>query len=226
MSEKKFVRKVSQPERRADLKVDLQSKYLAPGRKCSATSKATGERCGRWASLGMAVCVVHGGATRRAKTAAAKRIAQASGYAADMLVEFMADPKIDVKLRSSIAQDLLTRAGVNGKQEVEVMVGQMPKWEADLQELFVVYPDGPATPTKNEVVEDAVIVPDEQAAIEAAHDAFSEQLERQRTLRKKQGYSGAPVAPPTVKARAVVRNQPPRQTRDVSGPDIEGPYGS
>jgi len=55
-----------------------------------------------------------------AHTAAAKRIAQASGYAADMLVEFMADPDIDVQTRTKIAQDLLNRAGVSEKTILEL----------------------------------------------------------------------------------------------------------
>ncbi len=216
---KKYIRrvdKVQSPLSRVD---PLQEILLTRNKQCSATSKRTGQRCKNLAMKAQGVCRMHGGATRKSRVAAATRIAQASGYAADMLVEFMADPKVDIKLRSTIAQDLIQRAGVSGKQELDVMVGMMPKWEANLQELFLVYPDGPATLAKNEVVEDAVIVPDEQEAIEAAHDAASEQMERQRMRRKKQGYSGAPVSPP----KAIVRNQPPRQTRDVSGPDLSGP---
>ncbi len=221
MPEKKYTRKIDPHTLQALINQSTTASALT-SQRCTATSKRTGERCRAWALRGARTCRVHGSATKASKVAAAKRIAQASGFAADMLAEFMADPKVDIKTRTQIAQDLLSRAGVNGKQEVEVQVGMVPGWERGLQELFVVYPDGPATPSKDEVVEDAVIVPDEQAAIEAAHDALSEQLERQRMRRKKQGYSGAPVTPPTVKARAVVRNQPPRQSRNVSGPDIDG----
>ncbi|MGN7187256.1 hypothetical protein [Microbacterium enclense] len=91
-------------------------------RQCPATSKRTGERCKRFCAPGQRTCLWHGSGTRRAKTAAAKRIAQASGYAADMLVEFMADPDVDVQLRTKIAQDLLDRSGVNAKQVMELTV--------------------------------------------------------------------------------------------------------
>lgn len=222
MSEKKYFRRVDKPAKNADALErvkPLDSSLLAPKRQCSAMSRRTGEQCKNFCSLGLRTCRFHGSGTLKSKLSAAKVIAQASGYSAELLVELMSDPKVDLKTRVQISQDLLTRAGVNGKQEIEVQVGMMPKWAADLQELFVVYPDDPATPVKNEVVEDAVIVPDEQEAIEAAHDAASEQMERQRLRRRKQGYSGAPVSPP----KAVVRNQPPRQTRDVSGPDLSGP---
>jgi hypothetical protein len=228
MNEKKYVRRVDKVQTPLSRVDPLQEILLTRKKQCSAMSKRTGERCKNLAMTAQGVCRMHGGATRKSRVAAAKRIADASGYAADMLVEFMADPKVDMKSRTQIAQDLLTRAGVNGKQELDVMVGMMPKWEADLQELFVVYPDAPDS-GRREVVEDAVIVPDDQGAIEAAHDAKSAELEQKRIRRKRQGYSGAPIAPPTARAKAtkaVVRTQPPRQSRDVFGPDIPGPDSS
>ena len=65
-------------------------------------------------------CRVHGSATKRSARAAEKVIAESKGYAAEMLVEFMADPHVDIKHRIQIAQDLLTRANVSGKTMVEI----------------------------------------------------------------------------------------------------------
>jgi hypothetical protein len=105
---------------------DLRSGDLAPHRQCPAMSKRTGERCKRYCAPGFRTCVWHGSATKKSKMAAAKRIAKASGYAAEMLVEFMADPDVDVKLRTTIAQDLLSRANVTAKTAIELTV---PEWE-------------------------------------------------------------------------------------------------
>ena len=108
------------PDERLNLKDEPSSALVGRKRQCTATSKATGERCKRYVSAGMRTCRVHGSATRRTKVAAAKRIAQASGYAAEMLVEFMADPATPLKDRVQIAQDLLNRAGLGGRQQVEI----------------------------------------------------------------------------------------------------------
>lgn len=98
-------------------------------RQCPAMSKRTGERCKRFCAMGMRTCRWHGSATRRSKTAAAVRIHQASGFAAEMLVEFMADPEVDVQLRTKIAQDLLDRSGVNTKTIMELQPKSMSAFE-------------------------------------------------------------------------------------------------
>lgn len=109
------------PEGDADPKVtSIQDMYLSPKRQCTAHSKHTGQQCGRYAMRGLRVCVVHGGATRQAKAKAAQRIQEASGYAADLLVELMANPDIDVKTRTQIAQDLLNRSGVSEKHILQI----------------------------------------------------------------------------------------------------------
>jgi len=100
----------------------VRDMYLSPKRQCTAMSKHTGKQCQRFAMRGLRVCVVHGGATRAAKAKAAERISAASGYAADLLVEFMANPEIDVKSRTQIAQDILDRGGINAKRVMELTV--------------------------------------------------------------------------------------------------------
>ena len=119
-------RKTRKPLTRDTPLQDLKSGDLAPHRQCPATSKRTGERCKNMLSPGMRSCRMHGSGTRKSKMAAAKRIAKASGYAAEMLVEFMADPSVVVKLRTTIAQDLLSRANVTAKTAIELTV---PEWE-------------------------------------------------------------------------------------------------
>lgn len=108
--------------------------------QCTATSKRTGERCKAWAIRGARTCRMHGSATRRARVAAAERISQASGYAADMLVEFMADPTVDLKYRISIADKLLDRAGLN-QQNIAVQI-QQERWANVMEGVLVdVTPD-------------------------------------------------------------------------------------
>ena len=124
-----------EPKKRKPLTRDnplegLSSGDLAPHRQCPAMSKRTGERCKNMLSVGKRTCRMHGSATRKSGVAAAKRIAKASGYAADMLVEFMADPTVDVKLRTSIAQDLLNRANVVGTTAIQL---EIPEWEKRIQ---------------------------------------------------------------------------------------------
>jgi len=191
---KKFVRKVD-PHTLRDLINGSNGKALT-SQRCTATSKRTGERCRAWALRGAKTCRVHGSATRASKVAAAKRVAEASGFAADMLAEFMADPNVDLKTRTQIAQDLLNRAGVNGKQELEVTVGMVPGWEAGIQDLFVQYPDSDLG------VIEAVVVSEDQE-----NEQGDEVAERARVKRRRAGYSGDPVTPPPTK-RAANRVKP------------------
>ena len=130
----------------------LQDAYLSPNRQCTATSKRTGNRCNNRAMIGQRTCRMHGGSTKRARTAANKRIAQASGYAADMLVEFMADPAVAIDLRTKIAQDLLNRAGVSASQLLQVEVGA--KFQ-DVLEGVLIDVDVDANVVDAEVVADA-----------------------------------------------------------------------
>lgn len=120
--------------------------YLSKNRQCSAMSKRTGKQCGTRAMIGQRVCRMHGGATRQAKAKAAQRIQQAQNEAADLLVEFMADPEVDVQLRTKIAQDLLDRSGVNTKTILELQPKSMSAFErAILASVVDVDDDGNAT---------------------------------------------------------------------------------
>lgn len=108
---------------------EIQDMYLSPNRQCTAMSKIHGRQCLNRAMVGQRTCRMHGGATRKARTAANKRVMESSGFAADLLVELMADPETDKTLRTKIAQDLLDRAGVNTKTILELQPKPMSLFE-------------------------------------------------------------------------------------------------
>ena len=179
--------------------------------KCTATSKRTGKRCGAWALRGAKTCRVHGSATKKSKVAAARRIAEASGYAADLLVEFMADPTIDVKQRTNIAQDLLSRAGYSGKKELTLEVSS---WEKHMEQVVVEYTVSAASDDAS--VEDAVIV-SPQLAIEAEDDELRA-LEARRLKRKRR--TGSAYTLPSEEASSGLKPKPsPSSTPDWYSPE-------
>ncbi|WP_334147572.1 hypothetical protein [Microbacterium sp.] len=160
-------------------------------RQCPAISKRTGERCKRYCALGMRSCRWHGSATRVAKTAAAKRIAQASGYAADMLVEFMADPEVNIDLRTKIAQDLLNRAGVSEKTVLQIGVEQPRSFLDFVGDALV------DVETDDHNIMDAVVIEDDDAPlvprdpeVQNRHDrAVFAEVERARSRDPKRALS-------------------------------------
>jgi hypothetical protein len=190
MTEKKTQR--ARPLGVADLTSGDRVARATTSQQCTATSKRTGERCRAWALRGARTCRVHGSATKKSKVAAAKRIADASGFAADMLVEFMADPKVDVKLRTQIAQDLLNRGGYTSKQSLELEV-------RDYRDVM----EGVLIDIDDEDTEDAVIVLEPPRAIDAGAEARrdSEIEEREAARRRKQRLGRSGDLPPTETAR-------------------------
>src|SRR4051812_10507191 len=74
--------------------------------RCTATTKATGAPCTRWAILGGFVCVVHGGGTPVVKDAAQQRLLQL----VDPALHGMRLVLIDLIAEWEIAQELLDRA--------------------------------------------------------------------------------------------------------------------
>lgn len=205
------MKKRRDPEERKTLKDEVQvgSDLLAPKRQCTAKSKATGQQCKRYVALGMRTCNVHGSATRRSKVAAAKRIAQASGFAAELLVEFMADPSVELKTRVQIAQDLLNRAGVAGKQGIEFSGKTVSELYANIVLESTIPITGPKPDNWDESFDgpweafirpgqphiiDAEIV--EDAEHERALDAHTEATERERAKRRRKRLN--PELPPSV----------------------------
>lgn len=101
---------------------DNNNRMTRPRAQCSATSKATGERCRCRPIRGGTVSHKHGGSAPQVKRKAAERIRAAADDAASYLVRWMADEAVDKRLRVQIAQDLLDRAGISKTQTVGVEV--------------------------------------------------------------------------------------------------------
>lgn len=59
----------------------MRTREIVRSQQCSATSKRSGEQCRRLATKGTHVCMMHGAASARVKTAAAKRVALAEALA-------------------------------------------------------------------------------------------------------------------------------------------------
>lgn len=91
--------------------------------RCTARRRS-GTECKNWAIRGGNVCRMHGGGAPQVKKKAAQRIAEAADDAAALLVQFMEDPKNDLKVRTQIAQDLLNRAGYAGTKSVDLTVSR------------------------------------------------------------------------------------------------------
>ncbi|MFJ4224243.1 hypothetical protein [Microbacterium sp. NPDC089695] len=208
-------RKASEPLGDADLKVtSIQDMYLSPKRQCTAMSKHTGQQCGRYAMKGLRVCVMHGGATRQAKAKAAERIQQASGYAADLLVEMMANPDIDVKTRTQIAQDLLNRAGVSERTVLQIGVEQPKSFLDFVGDALVDVADD-----DDSNIVDAVVIEDDDAPLMPRnsdatyegnrHDrALDAQVERARSRDPKRALSQVERARMEAAEREVLSGAP------------------
>ncbi len=170
--------------------------YLSPKRQCTAMSKHTGTQCRRMAMRGLRVCVVHGGATKAARTKAAERISAATGYAADMLVEFMANPDVDVNLRTRIAQDLLDRGGVNTKSILELQPKPMSLFEqailsASMSSEVVMDLDWDG----EDVIDAEVVEPEDHDNDELRYQAEDDGHERLREIERMKRGQPTPTAP-------------------------------
>jgi len=151
--------------------------------QCTA-HKRNGERCKRARNLGASVCNSHGGRAPQVRRKAQQRILEASDKAAARLVAMMQDASIPAAVQLAAARDLLDRANVVGTQQINVEVG-LADWERHMAEVVVDY----AVSTRNEVIEDAVVIP-ATAALTAGpgadeDDDASRDLERQRAKRKR-----------------------------------------
>lgn len=92
------------------------------GNKCVATVKSTGQRCQNWPIAGTTVCRFHGGAAPQVREAARRRLLEAADKAAAVLVEMVKDQNLPPAVRLGAVRDLLDRAGLVSKQQVEVEV--------------------------------------------------------------------------------------------------------
>jgi hypothetical protein len=182
---------------------------------CTAR-KRNGDPCGNAAMNGSTVCRMHGGAAPQVKRRAQQRILEASDKAAAHLVAMMQDKTIPPAVQLAAARDLLDRAGLAGKQELELSANvSVSVWDniegilIDVEEEGDDFDKSPDDPN----VIDAEVVEDDAA--EAARDAamLARQAERDRAKRR----TGRSVPPNATRAETddpgegYQRSAPPRQ---------------
>lgn len=206
----------------------LQDMYLSPNRQCTALSKVHQRQCRNRAMVGQRTCRMHGGATKKARLAADRRVAEASGFAADLLVEFMADPETSKELRTRIAQDLLDRNGVVAKRLLELTVEKGPSFEdyVGMALIDVEMPEGDdgtldykaiSAPARQEDVIDAEVV-DDAERWEREDEARERAQERERMQR---GTPANPAPAPPVRKVSTAdpyadRYEDPKNRRTMS----------
>ncbi|MGE2835132.1 hypothetical protein [Mycobacterium sp. SMC-4] len=115
------------PHGRSDLKTDLAAGEL----RCTARSKATGQRCKLPPMLGGNVCRVHGGAAPQTRAKAQRRLQQAADALVQRLLQFALDGDVDDPTALRAIRDALDRAGLTAKTGVEVELVASP-----IQQIF------------------------------------------------------------------------------------------
>jgi len=104
--------------------------------RCDSTSRSTGERCRRWATLGARKCAKHGGlpglpnvAEYRAKVLEHARLEllAAAGDAVDTLVRIAKDDDAPRAVRVKAAAEILDRAGVHKGAELQITTAAQPE---------------------------------------------------------------------------------------------------
>ena len=77
-------------------------------KRCSATSKQTGQQCGNWAIPGLEVCRIHGGATKRAKGKASRVLETTAAAQATQQLGL----KIDTTPQQALLDEVQRAAGM------------------------------------------------------------------------------------------------------------------
>lgn len=95
-------------------------------KKCSATSKQSGKRCGRWAIPGGTVCPMHGGKAPQVAAKAEQRLSELVPPAIAALQELIAVATPDIA-RLKAVEAVLDRAGfaITRKHELSVPEGEI-----------------------------------------------------------------------------------------------------
>ncbi|PYY44013.1 hypothetical protein DEJ03_12665 [Curtobacterium sp. MCLR17_043] len=143
---------------------------------------------------------MHGGAAPQVRRRAQQRILEASDKAAARLVELMQDAKVPYAVQLAAARDLLDRAQLAGKQEIEMGV-TVSLLERNIEAAFVYDLDDDAV---TELPDEPDGTPD-YSAEEAAADAAME--ERQAARARRQRKTGNP-APRTAAERGEPQPKP------------------
>lgn len=88
-------------------------------RRCIARSNQTGNRCGNAALQGQRVCRRHGGGTQASLRKARLRMAELVDPAIAVLARIMSDPNARPGDRIRAAENVLDRAGIVRRNELE-----------------------------------------------------------------------------------------------------------
>lgn len=107
-----------------------------PINRCTAHRK-NGDQCKRPPSNGSTVCASHGARAKQVRARAERRLLEASDKAASLLVEMMQDKKTAPALKIKVAQDLLDRAGLSGKQTLDISVSEKPAWLQVTEDILI-----------------------------------------------------------------------------------------
>jgi hypothetical protein len=148
--------------------------------------------------IGTTVCRLHGGAAPQVRRRAEQRILEASDKAAYELVKMMQDPKTPAPVKLGAIRDLLDRASLTGKQELDiaVRVSKFDQIERDIVMDIEPLGDG------DEFIVDAEVVEDDEAAEAAADEEMTERQRRRdreysrKTGRRDSGAGGTLHKPP------------------------------
>lgn len=89
--------------------------------RCSATGKASGERCRKYAIRGATVCASHGGAAPQVRRAAAERLRALQDRAVDRIADVLETD--DPKLALDASKTVLDRTGLGPSSKTEVEIG-------------------------------------------------------------------------------------------------------
>lgn len=152
---------------------------------CTARRRS-GEPCRNAPMLGSNVCRMHGGAAPQVKRAAQMRILQASDKAAVRLIEMMQDKTIPPAVQLAAARDLLDRAGLIGKQEIELDI-RLSRFEQIASDILV--------DVQAEENDELGSVDDNIVDAEVVDEsAFEEEMRQRETLRARRRNRGQSVA--------------------------------
>ena len=162
---------------------------------CTARRRS-GEPCRNAPMLGSNVCRMHGGAAPQVRRAAQMRILQASDKAAARLVEMMQDKTIPPAIQLAAARDLLDRAGLVGRQEIELDV-RLQKFEQVALDILVDVDRTDPLDALGEV-DDNIIDAEVVEEDEAEEDAAMERRDAARRRRIAKGKTPSGVETPSV----------------------------
>ena len=162
-----------------------------PINRCTA-HRRNGDPCKNRAIRGTNVCRVHGGSAPQVKRAAFVRLLMESDPAAAELIAIYKDKKNPIAARLRAIENVLDRAGVAAKQEVDLDVqitGKLSVYEQIVLDSTLpvgVYDDldGPlALPDPNVI--DAEVVEDAPAPVQRARELEMDDAERNAHRREK-----------------------------------------